>query len=455
MTSEFERMTRPDGMADEVVQSLATATPRQGVVSHISPIPGGEESPGRPWQAQDGSGRPLICVIPSRTDAYLQACLNSLESSEPGSTQVVIVGDNGISTEMKQQWPQVTFIPIPAPFVFAKAINRMVAAGPATADILVLNDDTEMLTPKWLTNIRHVLTLPTHAPYGMLSLQIEGGVGNDEQKSRGLMPGDVLDCRKPVMFVAVVIPRPVWDVIGLLDERFVGYGFDDNDYTKRIQDALFKGGVCGAATVKHGCDGVPHSSSYLKYLGPVEWQRQSELNGRIFQSKYGLQPIVDRRCLNLGCGDKPRMREGPDHWVNIDIKPFDGVDIVRDLRRGLPFADGTFDHVLADNILEHFDSDDFVFVLNEIDRVLKVGGTVEIIVPHAFSQGAYQDPTHKLFIVPRSCFYWNQEMSAYGGRFVGITANLIPMNLEQDVQVYGNMETEAFIKFRLTKKAVA
>lgn len=428
---------------------------RQSVVSPVSPLPGGETGPGSHLQDQAGPGRPLVCVIPSRTDAYLQACLNSLENSEPGSTHVVIVGDNGISAELKARWPQVQFVPIPPPFVFAKAINRMVAHGNPTADILVLNDDTEMLTPKWLTTIQHVLTLATHQPYGMLSLQIEGGVGNEEQQARGLSPGDVVDCTKPVMFVAVVVPRAVWDAVGPLDERFVGYGFDDNDYSKRIADANFKGGVCGAATVKHGQDGMPHSSSYMKYLGQAEWGRQYELNGRIFQSKHGLQALTPRICLNLGCGDRPRKPEGPDAWLNLDIKPFDGVDIVRDLRRGLPFNDAMFDHILADNILEHFDPDDFVFVLNEIDRVLKVGGTVEIVVPHAFSQGAYQDPTHKMFIVPRSCFYWNQEMSKYGGKFVGITANLVPMKLDDDVQVYGNMQTEAFIRFRLTKKAVA
>jgi GT2 family glycosyltransferase len=425
------------------------------VVSPVYPEKAGDMSPQVHLQGLDSPARPLVCVIPSRTDAYLHACLNSLESSEPGSTRCVVVGDNGISAEMKARWPQVRFVPVPAPFVFAKAINRMVAAAPPTADILVLNDDTEMVTAKWLTTIRHVLTLPTHRPYGMLSLQIDGGVGNPEQKVRGLLPGDVTEIATPVMFVAVIVPRVVWDAVGELDERFVGYGFDDNDYTKRIHDADFKGGVCGAATVKHGRDGVPHSSSYIKYLGQAEWSRQYELNGRIFQSKHGLLQAVERLCLNLGCGDRPRKQEGPDHWLNLDVKPFDGVDVVRDIRRGLPFNDGVFDHILADNILEHFDPDDFVFVLNEIDRVLKVGGTVEIIVPHAFSQGAYQDPTHKMFIVPRSCFYWNQEMSKYGGRFVGITANLVPMKLDDDVQVYGNMETEAFIKFRLTKKAVA
>jgi ubiquinone/menaquinone biosynthesis C-methylase UbiE len=118
----------------------------------------------------------------------------------------------------------------------------------------------------------------------------------------------------------------------------------------------------------------------------------------------------------------------------------------------LPFNDATFDHVFADNVLEHFTSEDVVFILNEIDRVLKIGGTAELIVPHAKSQGAHQDPTHKSYFVPRSVLYWNQVMSKYGGRFVGITANLAPLN-PGDVETYGDMEewTEVFIRFRLTK----
>lgn len=108
--------------------------------------------------------------------------------------------------------------------------------------------------------------------------------------------------------------------------------------------------------------------------------------------------------------------------------------------------------MLADNVLEHFDNAGVVNALNEIDRVLKLHGTVQIIVPHFRSQAAVQDPTHRTFFAPRSCMYWNQEMTPYGGRRVGITANLLPdAAAGEPVRTYGDMETEAFIEFRLRK----
>jgi GT2 family glycosyltransferase len=36
-------------------------------------------------------------------------------------------------------------------------------------------------------------------------------------------------------FVCVFIPKEVQDKIGLLDERFIRYGFEDNDYCERLR----------------------------------------------------------------------------------------------------------------------------------------------------------------------------------------------------------------------------
>jgi SAM-dependent methyltransferase len=140
-------------------------------------------------------------------------------------------------------------------------------------------------------------------------------------------------------------------------------------------------------------------------------------------------------------------------WLNIDAAWFPGVDIVRDLRRGLPFQDNRFDYIVCDNVLEHFDSEDAIFLINEMDRVLKLNGRLVIIVPHAHSQGAWQDPTHRSAWVPRSCLYWSPWLSSYGGPFVGITARLVPDPDLGDsaVSITGDMETEAFIKFVMRK----
>jgi len=393
----------------------------------------------------------ISVVIPSRTDEYAGSLLDSMEQRESGSTKSVVVVDSGLSSEFKARWPQVIFVPAALPFVFAQAINAGVERIRKENDILVLNDDTLIASPNWHTFSSYIVQKAYEQKFGIVSAQIDGGVGNQEQKFQGLGPEDIVETSNIVCFVAALIPRQVWNEIGGLDTRYIGYGYDDNDYCARVSLAGYKMGVTGALTVKHGKGDMPHSSTFAKVFGPVEWQRRYDLNKRIFEAKWKKNMATMRRCLNIGCGDRPRKSEGPDVWVNLDVQALPGVDIVRDLRRGIPVSDATFDHVLADNILEHFDSEDVIFIINEIDRVLKVGGTAEIIVPHGQTQGAMQDPTHKSLFVPRSCLYWNQVQSKYGGKFVGITANLV---LQSQPDIYGDPKSELFIRFMLTKEPI-
>jgi len=452
-------MTTPTRGPAVIIDGTGGAPSLTGIGEELGSSQEPKESPDRPHQAPSLSSglvlSPVETLIPSCTDQFLGPLLVSMENSEPGSTQFVIVGDNGLSQACRDAWPNVRFIEIKKPFVFAKAINTMAALADPAADLFILNDDTEIKTIHWRTILQMSIARHREAKWGMLSVQIDGGVGNEEQKVRGLNPDEIVESTKTICFVAVAVPREVWNLVGQLDETFVGYGYDDDDYNRRVKAVGYKCGVMGGTVVKHGAGGFPHSSSYARIHGHAEWNRIYEFNARMFAKKYGTQAVQNRLCLNLGCGNKPRFSELLDKWINLDNQAFPGVDIVRDLKRGIPMPDESFDHVLCDNVLEHFDSDDVVFIINEIDRVLKIGGTAEIIVPHALiGQGAYQDPTHKSYFVPRSVLYWNQEMSAYGGQFVGITANLLPFpDIEKGVQTFGN-DTEAFLRFILKKKTL-
>lgn len=87
--------------------------------------------------------------------------------------------------------------------------------------------------------------------------------------------------------------------------------------------------------------------------------------------------------LNLGCGKD--IKPG---WVNIDRKPYPGVDLVLDLARGpLPFQIGSIDAILAHDVLEHLH--DWETVVLECARVLRPGGTLEVHVPYRWDLNAY------------------------------------------------------------------
>lgn len=83
-------------------------------------------------------------------------------------------------------------------------------------------------------------------------------------------------------------------------------------------------------------------------------------------------------CLNLGCGQSPL--EG---WVNLDIARGPRVDVVWDLRRGLPFADESCAAVFGEHVIEHLSKEDAERLAGECRRVLQRGGALRLSTPDA------------------------------------------------------------------------
>ncbi len=99
-----------------------------------------------------------------------------------------------------------------------------------------------------------------------------------------------------------------------------------------------------------------------------------------------MSPIAVRTTLNLNLGCGRKIREG---FVNVDVVPGPGVDLVWDLDAiPWPFEDGSADRIFAEGILEHVLHFDRFW--REIYRVLRVGGRIEIGVPYGFNT----DPWH-------------------------------------------------------------
>jgi predicted SAM-dependent methyltransferase len=83
--------------------------------------------------------------------------------------------------------------------------------------------------------------------------------------------------------------------------------------------------------------------------------------------------------LQFGCGDNAKPG-----WVNIDLSP--KADLQLDLRKSLPFADGSCECTYSEHFFEHLDyPDDALFFLRENFRVLAPGGLLTFGVPDAGS----------------------------------------------------------------------
>lgn len=96
--------------------------------------------------------------------------------------------------------------------------------------------------------------------------------------------------------------------------------------------------------------------------------------------------------LNLGCGYN--HEEG---FVNIDNRIECKPDLVCDLDFRLPFEDNTIEEIRAFDFLEHLYSDNALFLIDEIYRVLIPNGKFESLTPSTSGNGAYMDLHHKSF----------------------------------------------------------
>lgn len=133
--------------------------------------------------------------------------------------------------------------------------------------------------------------------------------------------------------------------------------------------------------------------------------------------------------LNLGCGND--YREG---YVNADISRDVKADIYFDIEDGIPSdRDGSYDEVICLDVLEQITTaKKFVFVMNELWRITKLGGSVHIRVPNAKDICAFQDPMDSRHFTEDTFTYMqyeHQRYERYGKHygfkpwFVGIVEN--------------------------------
>ncbi len=114
-----------------------------------------------------------------------------------------------------------------------------------------------------------------------------------------------------------------------------------------------------------------------------------------FLDKQGvLQTLATRNevILELGCGNRKRVAGS----IGIDQLDYPCVDIVGDLMTVVnAFPSASVDRVTSHHVFEHLP--DLEGTLLALARVLKIGGQLEIVVPHFSNPYYYSDATHKSF----------------------------------------------------------
>lgn len=107
-------------------------------------------------------------------------------------------------------------------------------------------------------------------------------------------------------------------------------------------------------------------------------------------------------------------------WINLDPAHGSGPEWTRYAQdTPWPAADNSVDAIRASHVMEHIPAGaDRLAVMNEAHRVLRSGGTLEIIVPVVMTDGTpqswkpYADPTHVSFWCWESFHYFDGSFPA-------------------------------------------
>lgn len=230
----------------------------------------------------------LAVIIPSKTSANLFPCVSAVRQHEPDAR--IIVVDDGLDRAPVG----VECVQGAKPFCYARNINIGIKAaceqievttlsdarpqfisGPLNHDgVILLNDDAILETPGGFTAMAQACR--DYPEYGLIGATANI-VGNPNQhpKGIGLRPESRMVC-----FLGVYIPRATLDRVGLLDERFTGYGLDDDDYSFAVRAAGLKIGVHDGCYVDHG-------SLISSFRGGPAAKADFRPNLRLFIEKWG------------------------------------------------------------------------------------------------------------------------------------------------------------------------
>jgi len=229
----------------------------------------------------------LSVIIPSRNPLNLTRCIDRIQRCDLESKPArIIVIDDGLDWSVLpgvRRFAGVEFIDGVKPFVYARNCNRgiLYAGGD---DVVLLNDDALLGTPCGLTAMQRVIDLDRR--FG-LAAAVTNNAGNPAQQPWAL-PGLNAEQRKLIVreeprtvnFICVLIPRRTLLEVGLLDERFVGYGGDDDDYCLRVRNAGLKIGIFD------GCF-VDHLSLRSTFRGDPRAPGDYSAMNEIFREKWG------------------------------------------------------------------------------------------------------------------------------------------------------------------------
>lgn len=181
-------------------------------------------------------------VVPSDSQASLSESVGSVMRAHPGiDSKRIFVPSRTLkaSSVSEEHLKNLSFVNDQSNFCYARRVNLAIRAC-VPDDVVIMGDDVELRTLSGFD------LLAEEAPLRLLAASVVGRVGPWWQKE-GQNHAEV----PFVSFTCLYIPRMVLDAVGLLDESFPGYGYEDTDYCLRARRTGFSCGVSGRVVIEH------------------------------------------------------------------------------------------------------------------------------------------------------------------------------------------------------------
>lgn len=226
-------------------------------------------------------------IIPNRFYDIIQPLIRSLRIYEQGLTKVVIIADgHNYSYGYKMIRPEGNFI-------YSKSINLGIKVA-GLDDVILLNDDVRLTEFDTFNTLQKMIY--SKPRIGILSPLVDGGCGNVwmkidrtdlwESNTSGIHFCKGLRGPDRVTFACVYIKRTLINKIDLMDEKFIGYGFDDADYCIRTILSGWRIAITNQTQVQHGDGGS-------KFIQGKNWNT-SYVRNRIGKTKENLDYLMTK-----------------------------------------------------------------------------------------------------------------------------------------------------------------
>jgi len=237
------------------------------------------------------SGEPLVSVlIPFRDGAkYLTKCLDTFTSTTQYKNVEFILIDNGskehathkLLDQAKRQ-PKTQILRIDEPFNYSRLNNQ--AAARATGEfLLLLNNDIEIIHPKWLgamleqaqsANVGAVgarLLYPDgRIQHAGVSVHLDDIAGHEHHLKAGADPA-ANETREvdAVTAACMLTPRALYQELGGLNETHLPIAYNDVDYCLRVRERGLRVVLAAQACLVHhesvsrGAINAPEQAAYM------------------------------------------------------------------------------------------------------------------------------------------------------------------------------------------------